>query len=116
MRGQVAPSGAKKPSFRFQQFLSSTSLTTTMNVEQQLTKALQAQFENDNANDKRLEEITEQIKHSIIHQHNWEEFLHPMPVLIQSIAACFAAARCDMTHGYGPNQPVGKFDSLTSVS
>ncbi|KAI8670659.1 hypothetical protein NCS57_00538300 [Fusarium keratoplasticum] len=85
-----------------------------MNVEQQHTKALQAQFENDNANEKRLEEITDQIKHSIIHQYNWEELLHPMPVLIQSIAACFAAARCDMTHGYGPNQPVGNKEQLAS--
>ncbi|UPK90045.1 hypothetical protein LCI18_000980 [Fusarium solani-melongenae] len=64
-----------------------------MNVEQQLTKALQDQFENDNADEKRLEEVTDKIKHSIIYQYNWEELLHPMPVLIQSIAACFAAAR-----------------------
>lgn len=84
-----------------------------MNTEQQLSQALQAQFENDNANESRLEEITDQIKHSIIHQYTWEEFLHPMPVLIQSIAACFAAARCDMAHGYRPDQPVGKFENLT---
>lgn len=104
------------PLFKFLTFpFINFSQAIAMNVEQ-LTKALQAQFENDNANEKRLEEITDQVKHSIIHQYNWEELLHPMPVLIQSIAACFAAARCDMTHGYGPNQPVGKFESLTPVS
>jgi hypothetical protein len=104
------------PSFQVSNISFHQLQAIAMNVEQQLTKALQAQFENDNADENRLREINDQVKHSIIHQHNWEELLHPMPVLIQSIAACFAAARCDMTHGYGPNQPVGKFESLTSVS
>ncbi|KAM0427822.1 hypothetical protein ACHAPT_007279 [Fusarium lateritium] len=83
-----------------------------MNTEQQLTKALQAQFENDNADEDRREQIAEQMKHSLLHQHNWEELIHPMPVLVQSIAACFAASRCEMTRGYGPNHPVGKFEQM----